>query len=678
MQTVESREPQSSPVGSAWWLVLCLMGLDYFSSLAYLPSLAVQAVGPLAPLAAAAVVLVTLAAALPVYLYIIGRSPHGRGGTGLIEQRVPGWKGKLLVLLLLAFIATDYVVTQNLSVADAAEHIRANPLVRRHVSPWLDAHWRPAEWSDQPWWGRVVALFDRQLVVALILSAATFASWAYWKRGSTERFLRVAVAVVAFYLLLNALIVGSALAYLWHDGRRLLIEWQVHTLACLDGGAQAAGFAGNLLGLTLSSFPYVALGLSGFELSMAVAPLVRGAPDDDPQNPRGRIRNMRKLLVTAAGVMSTGLFASVLVVTVLVPPSAFRDDGPAVHRALAYLAHGGALSGGVAATEVSGLFGPTFGTLYDVSTVVILCLAGACVAIALRDFVPQYLQRLGMELDWAHRLGVKMRFFNLIVLAVVLAFRAKLEALQWVYVTSVLVLLSSASLAAALDVRHGIARPWLRSVAAAPFGMALAFFFAMTLLTVSISRSGLEIAVAFGVGILGTSLVSRWIRSTELRFEGFEFADEDSRRRWEQCCGLDFQVLVPHRPGWHSRIEKERVIRERHRIHSSVPLILVEAELGDPSEFLQKPLMRVTRVDGFDLIQVSRCVSVAHVLAAIGLEMSRVGRSAELHFGWSDESPVAANLNFLLFGEGNIPWMVRELLLKAQPDPEKRPVVVVG
>src|SRR5262249_59571433 len=115
----------------------------YFSTMAYLPSLAVEATGPLAPLAALVVVAVTLLAALPVYLYVVGRSPHGRGGTGVIERLIPGWAGKLLVLLLLAFVATDYVVTQNLSVADAAEHLPANPYFRGHVDPYLSAHFRP-------------------------------------------------------------------------------------------------------------------------------------------------------------------------------------------------------------------------------------------------------------------------------------------------------------------------------------------------------------------------------------------------------------------------------------------------------------------------------------------------------------------------------------------------------
>ncbi len=271
-----------------------------------------------------------------------------------------------------------------------------------------------------------------------------------------------------------------------------------------------------------------------------------------------------------------------------------------------------------------------------------------------------------------------MRFFNILVLIVVFLFHANIASLQWVYATSVLVLLSGGSFAALADLRERYRSGATRHLLTAPVIIVLMFFLTMTVLTVAISRAGLEIALAFGVGILVTSFVSRWIRSTELRFQGFEFADDESQKRWQQCCAHEFQILVPHRPGLHSRIERERAIRECHRIGPGTPVILIEAELGDPSDFYQLPLMRIAREDGFELIQVSRCVSVAHVLAAIGLEMTKVGRPPELHFGWSGESPLAANLNFLLFGEGNIPWMVRALLQRAEPNAEKRPRVIIG
>src|SRR5256714_6884227 len=88
----------------AWWLVLCLVGLDYFSTLAYLPSLAIEAGSSLAPLAALGVAAVTLLLALPVYAYVVGRSPHGEGATGLLERHVHGWLGKVLILVLLGFV----------------------------------------------------------------------------------------------------------------------------------------------------------------------------------------------------------------------------------------------------------------------------------------------------------------------------------------------------------------------------------------------------------------------------------------------------------------------------------------------------------------------------------------------------------------------------------------------
>src|SRR5438067_1740378 len=112
---------------AAWWGVLAIVGLDYLSTLGYQPSLAYQAAGLLAPLATVVVVLVTLCAALPVYLYVAGRSPHGGGAAALMERLVPGWRGKLLILVLLGFTATDFIFTRTVSAAAAAEHLIHNP-----------------------------------------------------------------------------------------------------------------------------------------------------------------------------------------------------------------------------------------------------------------------------------------------------------------------------------------------------------------------------------------------------------------------------------------------------------------------------------------------------------------------------------------------------------------------
>ena len=93
-----------------------------------------------------------------------------------------------------------------------------------------------------------------------------------------------------------------------------------------------------------------------------------------------------------------------------------------------------------------------------------------------------------------------------------------------------------------------------------------------------------------------------------------------------------------------------------------MPIVFVEAVLGDTSEFEHLPLIEVIEEDGRFVLRLLRCVSIAHALAAVALELSKTGKPPEIHFGWSDENPLAANLGFLLFGEGNVPWLVRNLI----------------
>src|SRR4029453_9973324 len=117
---------------------------------------------------------------------------------------------------------------------------------------------------------------------------------------------------------------------------------------------------------------------------------------------------------------------------------------------------------------------------------------------------------------------------------------------------------------------------------------------------------------------------------------------------------------VPARPRHTSLGVKEATLRRDHRIDKDVPIVFIEATLGDASDFYQTPVMEVKREEDRFLLRVTHCASVAHTIAALALELSKGGQPPEIHFGWSMESPIAANLNFLLFGEGNVPWMVRE------------------
>jgi hypothetical protein len=291
--------------------------------------------------------------------------------------------------------------------------------------------------------------------------------------------------------------------------------------------------------------------------------------------------------------------------------------------------------------------------------------------------------------------------FMAVNLLVTWVFGASVSAQGGAYATGVMVLMTSACLAVVLDLfrRQAVDRELATSGPTLPrrprgrvvaplvdilrrvpwFYVLITLVFLYTTVAIVIEKpDGIKIAGAFIAAVIVFSMVSRTRRSTELRFERFEFVDESSRLLWDTLRFLEFPVLVPHRPGSHSIADKEAGIRRVHRLDAKVPVVFIQTTLGDTSEFAQTPLMEITASDGRFVVRLTRCVSVAHAIATIALELSKVGKPPELHFGWSDESPLAANLNFVLFGEGNVPWLVRELLQKGQADPTQRPRVIIG
>lgn len=600
---------------------MCLTGVDYFSTLGYQPGIAFLAAGILSPVATFILVLVTLFAALPVYRQIAALSPNGQGSIALLEHLLPRWKGKALVLCLLGFAATDYVITITLSAADATAHVLENPFVP-HV-------------------------FHHRVAVTIVLLAGLCA---VFLKGFREA-IGLAVGLVSIYIALNVVVLLFGLHEIWQHPDLL---WNWRALVIGEHGS----FAGSL-GLAVLLFPRLALGLSGFETGVAVMPLVKGDPGDTDEAPLGRIRNTKKLLLTAAAAMSVLLIASSLTTTLLIPAPEFLPGGAANGRALAYLAHKH--------------LGEAFGTVYDISTISILWFAGSSAMAGLLNLVPRYLPRYGMAPQWTTAMRPLVLVFGAITVLVTILFDASVDAQAGAYATGVLVLITSAALAASLWAwkTNG---PWLMFSA-----MTLVFTYT-TVANIAERPEGLKIASIFIATIIGVSLLSRTMRATELRVHGVD-TDETAAEFIASAASTGIVRIIANRPDAGSREEYDAKIREAldaHNLSPAEPVLFLEVRLTDASDFSET--LRVTGVD-VEGHRVLRCQSpaVPNTIAALLLHIrDKTGCIPHAYFGWTEGNPILYLLKYLALGEGDTAPVAREVLRQAESNPAKRPRIHVG
>ena len=642
----------------AWWLIMCLCGVDYFSTLGYQPSIAFEGAGTLAPIATLILVLVTLFGALPVYRHVAGETPDGVGSIGMIERLFHGWWNKIVVLVLVGFAATDFVITKTLSAADAAAHLVSNSYYAAQVP----------------------AFMESEMVVTcslLVLLGAMFL------KGFSE-VVGLALVLVIAYLGLTAIVVGAGLFHLLTHPS-LLHHW-LSEISAGNYHLHHAPISGSglwvVLGIACIVFPKLALGMSGFETGVLQIHLMEGTKDD-PTNAAARIANTRKLLVSAALIMSVFLIASSLVTgtDTLIPADELRLEpvkGKAMDRALAYIAHG------ESPHPICPLFGRVFGTVYDISTILILWFAGASAMAGLLNMVPRYLPRYGMAPEWAAAYRPLVLAFTAINLLVTWAFNADVSAQGGAYATGVLVLMTSAAIATLVDISHKPlptdGRGILGRRASIAYFFVVCLVFIYTTIANMIERpDGIIIASIFIGCVLAISIFSRLWRAEEMRLKEFRFADDAARMLWTDIC-LDgtFQVLVPHRPGQRSLAEKEAEIRRKHRIPQGVPIVFLEVHYGDTSDFENAPIIGVRQEGDFFVITAHDCVSVSHTIAQLAMEMTKNGSPLDIVFGWSKGHRLRLALDFLLFGRGDVPNRVVDLLDDAIADPDKRPTVIVG
>jgi amino acid transporter len=616
--------PEGTEQTNPWWKVMCLTGVDYFSTLSYLPGIAALAAGALSPIATLLVVLITLLGMLPMYRRIAEESPHGQGSVAMLERLLPFWRGKIFVLVLLGFVATSWIITITLSSADATVHLLQNPLAPEFLR------------------GQGVVV---TIVLLLILGGV-------FLLGFSEA-VKVAIPLVGLFLLLNAVIVVAGLVDVFSHPD-LLAGW---TNRLADAGQ---GF-GGVVGPAVVAFPLLVLGLSGFETGVSMMPLIAAGGETAAERTAARLRNTRRLLTTAALIMSVYLLATSFITTVLIPAHEFEAGGQASGRALAFLAHE--------------LFGATFGTIYDLSSVLILWFAGASAMAGLINIVPRYLPSYGMAPDWGKAVRPVVLVFTTVSILITIIFQAGVEAQAGAYATGILAMMVSGAVAVTVSA----VRKRQRIQIAGFTVLTLILFYALTM-NVLAEPHGITISAGFIGGIILISTVSRVARSTELRVDRIKF-DDEARRLITQSIAFDGQlnIIANKRQAGDpdDYAEKEARQRRLNAVPGTSDVLFLEVEVIDPSSFGRVLHVRGIEAGGHRVLQV-RSPAAPNAIAAILVALREAtGLIPAGYFDWSEGHPASNLLRYFLLGRGDTPVMVREILREHDADPDVRPVIHV-
>jgi len=259
-----------------------------------------------------------------------------------------------------------------------------------------------------------------------------------------------------------------------------------------------------------------------------------------------------------------------------------------------------------------------------------------------------------------------------VAFAVTVLFHASVDAQGGAYATGVLVLITSAATAVTLSA-------W-KTPARRPFLAVALVFVYTTLLNIYERPEGIKIASFFIGAMVLTSVISRALRSTELRICAVEL---DDRARALLAEDEDQVIrLIARRPRPAETEagldDADRVVRVNHCLESNDRVYFLEVDRGDASEF--EDTLRVTgeRVGRHTVLRATSPV-VANAIAALLIELEHLtGKIPHAYFQWTEGNPIGNLVRFLMLGEGDVAPVTHEVLRRAVADADHRPVIHVS
>jgi len=210
------------------------------------------------------------------------------------------------------------------------------------------------------------------------------------------------------------------------------------------------------------------------------------------------------------------------------------------------------------------------------------------------------------------------------------------------------------------------------------FGLITLVFVYTTLLNIYERPEGIKIASWFIATIIVTSMISRVLRSTELRVHEVRF--DATALQFLRDAGNNPVRILAIRPGDGRREAYEAKMKEASESHHlpDEGVLFLEIRPGDASDFTDVLTVRGAEVGGFHVLRATS-PAIPNAIAGLLLYIrDQTGQIPHAYFGWTEGNPLFYLLKFLAFGEGDTAPVTREVLRQTESNPLRRPRIHEG